>query len=210
MTALRLFFNYSPVGHVITGDLHIIRDDSLRRLLSKGPKYREAQPFSWGQNFKLLMDSVEEYARLWANREEVEVDTLSEWVKSVRSLIKTRISNLKGSMNTKPKSVLKDPDVITNLSNLHAKYVVVPADKAPNNIVFICKKYYYDCLVRELGFENGVGNPTYTHTCLTKDEILSNHKGVLNSFVINTTKEDLGLPSLYWIPKLHKDLYKER
>ena len=85
------------------------------------------------------MDSVEEYARLWAKREEVEVDTLSEWVKSVRSLIKTRISNLKGSMNTKPKSVLKDPDVITNLSNLHAKYVVVPADKAPNNIVFICK-----------------------------------------------------------------------
>ena len=71
-------------------------------------------------------------------------------------------------------------------------------------------KNYYDCLVRELGFDNGVGNPTYTHTCLTTDEILSNHKGVLNSFGINTKQEDLDLHSLYCIPKLHKDPYKER
>jgi hypothetical protein len=37
------------------------------------------------------MDSGEDYARQWAKREKEDVDTLSEWVKSVRSLIQIRI-----------------------------------------------------------------------------------------------------------------------
>ena len=32
---------YSPVGHVVTGDLNIIKDAKLRSLIEKGPSYRE-------------------------------------------------------------------------------------------------------------------------------------------------------------------------
>ena len=120
------------------------------------------------------MDSVEGYAKDWAKREKVEVDTLSEWVKSVRSLIQIRVSKLKGSMSTKAHSIFKDPQVIQELSCLHDKYVVVPADKASNNIVFVCKKHYIDCLIKELGINNTLGNPTYTLSMLTKQEILEN------------------------------------
>ena len=34
-------FRYEPHGHVITGDLRIVRNRKLRRLLEKGPQYRE-------------------------------------------------------------------------------------------------------------------------------------------------------------------------
>ena len=64
------------------------------------------------------MDSVEDYARQWAKREKEGLDTLSEWVKSVRSLIQIRI-----------------------------------------------KKPY---LIKELGIDNLVGNPTYTRRHLRK------------------------------------------
>jgi len=37
------------------------------------------------------MDSVEDYARQWTKREKGVLDTLSEWVKSVRSLMQIRI-----------------------------------------------------------------------------------------------------------------------
>ena len=84
-------FNYSPSGHLITGDLNFVTNDKLRKLLSTGPKYRVANPINWKQNFKLLMDSVEDYARQWARREKVEVDIFSELVKIVRSLIQIRI-----------------------------------------------------------------------------------------------------------------------
>ena len=57
-------------------------------------------------------------------------------------------------------------------SELHDKYVVVTADKAPNNIVFVCKSHYIGCLIKELGIESSLGNQTYTPTTLTKEEIL--------------------------------------
>ena len=34
-------FLYAPCGHTVTGDLNIVRNDKLRDLLRKGPKYRE-------------------------------------------------------------------------------------------------------------------------------------------------------------------------
>jgi hypothetical protein len=88
------------------------------------------------------MDSFEDYARQWAKREKEFLDTLSEWVKSVRSLIQIRIKKLIGSMSTRSKSIFKDPNVAKHLYLLHDKYVIVSADKAPNNIVFVCKSHY--------------------------------------------------------------------
>ena len=34
-------FCYGPAGHVVTGDLRIIKDAKLRELVNKGPSYRE-------------------------------------------------------------------------------------------------------------------------------------------------------------------------
>ena len=76
-----------PAGHVITGDLKIINNTSLRDVFAKGPKYREPQSINWKHNFKILMDSVEDYVRQWVKHEKEDLDTLSKWVKTVRSLI---------------------------------------------------------------------------------------------------------------------------
>ena len=73
-------FLYAPCGHIVTGDLNIVRNDKLRDLLRKGPKYREPVSFSWHQNFDIIMDACEAYARRWAKKEDVELDTLSEWI----------------------------------------------------------------------------------------------------------------------------------
>jgi hypothetical protein len=80
-------FIYNPVGHVITGhgDLKIINNTSLRDVFAKEPKYREPNSINFKHNFKILMDSVEDYARQWAKRKK-DFDSLSEWEKSVRSL----------------------------------------------------------------------------------------------------------------------------
>ena len=85
------------------------------------------------------MDSVEKYAREWAKQEEVELDALSEWVKSVRRDLKRRIYMVSKSVNTKPKSSLDDPIISSYLADLHDQFVIVPADKAPYNVVFIAR-----------------------------------------------------------------------
>jgi hypothetical protein len=77
--------------------------------------------------------------------------------------------------------------VVNELRRLHDNFVLVPADKASNNIVFVCKTYYYECLLNEVEFISTSGNPTYTRTNLTKDEILQNHLSVLNTFDIHSS-----------------------
>ena len=81
------------------------------------------------------MDAVEDYARKWIKREQEDIDSLSEWLKAVRSLILKRMKVLSRSMSANATSVFKDPDVAKTLSTIHDKYVVVPADNAQNNTV---------------------------------------------------------------------------
>ena len=71
-------------------------------------------------------------------------------------------------MSTRSTSILKDPEVAKHMSLLHDKYVIVSADKAPNNIIFVCKSHYINCLIKELGIDNLLGNSTYTVTTLTR------------------------------------------
>ena len=94
-------------------------------------------------------------------------------------------------------------------SLLHDKYVIVSADKATKNI-FLYKSHYTYCLIKELGTDNSLGNPTYTSTTPTKEEILDNPMSVLCSYGFTTKDEELNLPSLYWIPNLHKCPLKQR
>ena len=74
-------------------------------------------------------------------------------------------------------------------------------------------------------------NPIYNLTAMSKEEILQNHHSVMLTFGIPPPapappllpllppsspssppppEEDIDLSKLYWIPKLHKNLYKQR
>jgi hypothetical protein len=81
------------------------------------------------------MDSVDEYARQWAKREQENVDSLSEWETCVRSLIQIRIKkNSIGQWRLVQYQSLKTKMLLKHLSHLHNKCVVA-ADKASNKIV---------------------------------------------------------------------------
>ena len=123
---------------------------STWEMISHGPNFREPQHINW--TFKMIIDAVEDYARRWIKREvdqDPELESLSDWVRTIRSLVQGRIRKLKNCVNSRPKSVFKDQEVVKCLSSLHDKYVIVP-DKASNNIVFVCKSYYYEYLIKEI------------------------------------------------------------
>ena len=82
----------------------------------------------------------------------------------VKGQIEQRISKLKQNFKQPTGKVLQNVDIKACLSDLHNKYVFVPADKAPNNII-ICKRYYIEALIKELGLDNcsiPTRNSTYT------------------------------------------------
>lgn len=61
---------------------------------------------------------------------------------------------------------LKDPNVARHVSYLHDKYIVVPTDRFPNKIVFVCISHYINCLINDLCIDYLLGNSTFTPTTL--------------------------------------------
>jgi hypothetical protein len=62
-------------------------------------------------NISFIMDAVEDYARRWIKREvdqDPELESLSEWVRTIRSLVQGRIHKLKNCVNSRPKSVFNE------------------------------------------------------------------------------------------------------
>ena len=168
---------YAPCGHVVTGDLNIVRNEKLRDLIRKDPKIREPDSFLRHQNFDIIIDACDVFAWQCAKKEDVELDTLSEWIKSIGDVVKRRIRRLfKHSVNTRFESIFRDHDVVHERSPLHENFVIVPVDKASDNYTFVCKKHYLDILIEALGLHSLPVNPTYNLTDFSASEVSDNHR----------------------------------
>ena len=63
-------FPYESHGYVITGDLRIVTNRTLRRLLEKGPKYREQNIIDWHLNKMVLITAIDDYAKNEVNEKD--------------------------------------------------------------------------------------------------------------------------------------------
>ena len=146
-------YKYESCGHVVTGDLSIIKDDKLRNLISKGPTYREQNNIDWRVNLKNCKAAISRYAKKWANEASVDRRALRDKEETVYKFIDEKIRCLKQrQINKRKEHVLKSRVHLDNVNKLHENVVLVPADKPSNNVIVVCKKYYLDVVIKELSF----------------------------------------------------------
>ena len=69
--------------------------------------------------------------------EGVDDNALSAWVKAIRHLVKRRVYFVYVLLCLQ--SVFENMEIAATLADIQDKYVVVPADKSSNNVVFVCK-----------------------------------------------------------------------
>ena len=69
-------FNYSPLGHVITGDLNIVSNPKLRDIFRKGPKYRLPRRIDGSLAFDLVCKGVLDCQTKWAKKNHVPQSSL--------------------------------------------------------------------------------------------------------------------------------------
>ena len=84
---------------------------------------------------------------------------------------------------------------------------MVPADKAASNIIVVCKKHYLDMILSELTLN---GSNTYIDSNLDCNTLISRHIHDMKQWNISIPLIMQGLPSFYWLPKMHKDPYGAR
>ena len=104
----------------------------------------------------------------------------------------------------KPKSSFRH--LKQGIQEFHRKYVLVPADKAANNVVVVCRLHYINNLKHELD-----GTRAYKETDSDKISVVNAHLNKLPvKFSVFVNEGQNKLPTMYWLPKLHKKTCKAR
>ena len=193
--------------HILTGDLRIVKNNNLRKLFMKGPNFREPKPLNFDKCYDVIETAIDHCIEKMAIRKKINEDDLLPWKNKICEKIRDKTDALKNIIKTpSSKTYLNNKEVKEYLTELHTKYVIVPIDKAANNISIICKKFYVERLLDEVGILN---NPNPTYTLITNKTALQ----VINDnieyserlgFEIEGEREK-SLPIIYWLPKFHKN-----
>ena len=105
-----------------------------------------------------------------------------------------------------PKPKLSFRYLKQGIQEFHRKYVLAPADKAANNVVVVWRLYYINTLKQELG-----STKTYERISTDEKSIVNTHSiDITAKFALSIKEKQDRLPTLYWLPKLHKRPYKVR
>ena len=79
------------------------------------------------------------------------------------------------------------------LQIFHRKYVLVPTDKATNNIVVVCRLHYINTLKQELN-----GTKAYKKTSTDEKTVINSHSNDLPyKFAVNVKERQDKLPTMY-------------
>ena len=130
---------------------------------------------------------------------------MKEWKLSIFNIVDKRIKFYS------QKTILLPPEPKSSFRHLkqgvqefHRKYVLVPTDKTANYVV--CRFHYINTLKRELN-----GTKAYEGTSIDEKSVVYSHSNEIpNTFAVDVMERRDRLPTMYWLPKLHKRPYKAR
>ena len=128
-------------GHIVCGDLRIIKNKKLRVLLSKGPSFREPANINWDKFAKDLKVSLRICVSKWAHHGQVDSSQFDCWIDEVLNHVNSKIQKLR-SRRRRYKSILGSPSVLKYLSELHKRFVFVPTDKTGKKILQLFAKSF--------------------------------------------------------------------
>ena len=183
-------------GHVVTGNLEIIDNLELRNLLTKGLNHRDQVKPCKKKAYNSIKSGLRDYiSKISKKMKKAEV-CFEEWKHKVLEKVRSYLET-KETYNVN--SVLPKSSVKSALEKLHEKYVLVPTDKAANNLSIICKKFYLSLLDQEIGSSN------FQEEDITPGEVIEKHLKFLSSIGIKLKKENKHLPFIYCTTKQHKN-----
>ena len=170
-------------------------------------KYRFPSQIDFNRCREEIASALNDFGNRWCNREGVECDAMKEWKLSIFNIVDKRIKFYSQNTNLlppKPKSSFRH--LKQGIQEFHRKYVLVPADKAANNVVVVCRLHYINTLKQDFN-----GTKAYEETSKDEKSVVYSHLNEIpKKFVVDVKESQDRLPTMYWLPKLHKRPYKAR
>ena len=204
-------FIYEPHGHVHTGNLDVIQCEPLRDVMAKGAKFRLKPSISKSKLLNILLDSISKLKKSLARKCSIPVRSLDLWHDSLVERVKHRVKTLT-SQQLESNDIFQREDVSLYIKKLQSRFVIVPVDKASNNFAIICKKFYLEVLMKELGITSTkiLGNNVYKHVKISQDKFFLQQEKANKEHDSTLSDSNRRIPLLYWTSKQHKNPYKFR
>ena len=160
------------------------------------PKCREA-----------IAKALNDYCMRCCKWKHVESNALNNWKLSIFQIIDKRISFYLNNLDLlPPKLKFSFRHLKQGIQEFHRKCVLVPADKAANNVVVVWRLHYINVLIQEHG-----STKIYERTSTDETSIVDNHCcHITTKFAVCISENQEKLPTWYWLPKLHKRPYTSR
>ena len=133
----------------------------MRNNVSKGPNYRFPSKIDFNRCREVIASALNDFGNRWCKRESVECDALKEWKLSIFNIVDKRIKFYSYKINPlPPEPKYSFRHLKQGIQEFHRKYVLVPADKAANNVVVVCRLHFINTFKQEL---NGIQRLTKRH-----------------------------------------------
>ena len=189
--------------HIVTGDLRVITNQKLRKLFSRGPNYREPKTLNYHKCKQSIESSITSCIDDLAIKYKLTVQDFFSWKTKILELVDKKIQILKSKkVPSATKPILQDEEVLSSLAEIHRKFVIVPIDKATNNVAVICKRFYIQKLLNEVGVP-GDSSSTYKLSDYDANNVIENNALLCEKFGITLEGRLKTLPFMYWLPKMH-------
>ena len=144
-----------------------------------------------------------------SNIKKISLLALKNWKSSIFEQVESKIANAPVIKSQKALPVFDDNAAKAKLKRLQNDFVIVPIDKAANNIAFICKQHYAHVLSSEIKYYQILLEKSLTD----KYEFINRPcRNIVQEHVTKLSQHELELdegmdcpPLMYWIPKIHKN-----
>ena len=119
---------------------------------------------------------------------------MKEWKLSIFNIVDKRIKLYSQNTNllpSKPKFSFRR--LKQGIQEFYRKYVLIPADKATNNVVVVCRLHYINTLKQEHN-----GTKVYVEISIDEKSIVYSHSNEIpNKFAVDVKERQDRLPTMY-------------
>ena len=180
-------------GHIVTGNLKLIENAELHKLVSKGLNFHEQQPPDINKAYLSIKSGLDSYISKITDKLHLPLCQFTGWKNTILEHVEKK---LRHSKQYKFNNVLSKRSNAVDLENLQKNFVFVPVDKASNNVGIICKKYYMGIISNEIEESN-----TFTKLNTSENDIFKD----LSKSTYIKKNDNRKLPTLYATIKMHKN-----
>ena len=193
-------FKVEEYGHVFTGDLDIVENQELKKVLGYGLNYRGQQAPKVDKALKEYKVGIDRYTNSICDKSKISIQQFLPWKTELCKTIEAALQKCKPFEYNNVLSKRKNKEDLETLKT----HFVLPVDKAGNNVALICKKYYIETLEKELT------SRTFTKVNTTSSDFVKKCNDDLKNFGTAIDKDKQSIPYLYWSAKMHKTPPKHR